>query len=199
MSEMRVDAKGRFILRTRLPPNLQVQYLIYATVFIGLFIFGWLFSKVSYEIKLDLLKNFIILLAVLSPIILFQLWLNKSQTSYYDDDALYFGLAEWQWRKLRFVQTEIVLRYDEIAEIVTVGELNIQPFVYVRFRREGRDWVKNPFLSRLFLRDEEIKECLRFMYTKVPDKYPPELIDFMNSPPVVFKYGKQKEGRFSDD
>jgi hypothetical protein len=169
-------------LYTKITPDLKLQWFIMLCVFLGMPLYFWIkqggeFNSNQIIGMWDAGKG---ILSIFGPIIIFQIWLNKWYKISYDDDALYMGGREWQWRKLRFVRVENRLAYEDIAEIATTpGEANVQPFEYILFRREGGEWEEQFFVSRIYLLDDEIRELLQFMYTKCPEKYPQELIDFM--------------------
>jgi hypothetical protein len=74
------------------------------------------------------------------------------------------------------------LRYEDIDKIVAEqGRANIQPFEYIALWRSTWDGVEEIFVSRMFLRDAEIREFLHFLYVKCAEKFPEDVIEYMES------------------
>ena len=183
-----IEKNGRFYLKTKIPINIRVNLLIWTTVFGGVFIWAN-FLHVSelqtQATQLEWNKSFFAFLSMFAPLLIFQVWLNKAYKISYDADAVYMTDRLWRWKLMPFPLIDNIMRYDEIADMATTeGNANIQPFEYIPLRREGGEWEERFFISRIYCDDDEIRELLHFMHGKIPDKFPPELIGFMNDEPI---------------
>jgi hypothetical protein len=181
-----IEKDGRYWLFTRMRPDIFVKIVVLVVFFGGMFIFGAFFSKIDYKEKLETFWDMTLGVLFLGSLIAILIWSNKTYKISYDQNAVYMGGAEWRWNRLRFVRVESTMRYDEVAELGAGQGQGILPLAYIAFRREGGGFKENGefeehfFVSRFQLRDEEVRQFAQFMYTKIPEKFPPELIEFMN-------------------
>ena len=107
--------------------------------------------------------------------------MNKGYRLSYDEDTVYFRPDGLTW-KLRY-REEWKLPYRDIETIVAErGQSNMQPFEYISLWRTNWDGYEEIFVSRIFLKDEEMREFLRFMHSKIPKKIPDEVIEYFNVP-----------------
>jgi hypothetical protein len=176
-----LKVNDRIVLYTRVPPDIAVRNWMLVFFFGGLTIweiFAPNYGRYSeYELwKFALTTNLIIFL-----IASFQVLMNKGYRLSYDDKAVYFRPDGFNWQ-LRY-RDEWILRYVDIDKIIAEqGQANIQPFEYIALWRATWDGKEEIFVSRMFLREPEIREFLRFLYTKCADKFPDDVIEYMNIP-----------------
>jgi hypothetical protein len=182
-----IEINGRYWLFTRMRPDIFVKIVVLTLFFGGMLVWEVLAPEPISSKQLRSLKDLGLGALLLYGMIGILIWSNKTYKISYDADAVYMGGSEWRWRKLRFVGIENVMRYDEIAELGAGQGDGIYPFAYIAFLREGGgykdngEWEEKFFMSRLQLKDIEIREFLDFLYTKIPEKFPDELLEFMQS------------------
>jgi hypothetical protein len=173
------EKDGRLWLFTRMRPDIQIKIIAFSVLFGGIFIAGSIWGKLEGEALLEMYKNIAIMLMICVIGISILIYSNKTYKISYDDDSVYMGGTKWSWRKFRDVRTEVSMRFDEIAELGAAQTPGVTPFTYIAFLRCGGEWEERFYVSRLQLRDDEMKELFRHMYAKIPEKFPPELIEFI--------------------
>ena len=156
--------------------------------FVGLLIWGAFFTpNLPGNQELQWFKDVGLGILLVATSLALLIWSNKTYQISYDDDAVYMGSMPWHWSKLRFVKTETTMRYDEIAELGAGQGEGILPFAYIAFLREGGGWKENGeweekfFVSRYQLRDDDVRQFIDHLHTKIPDKFPLEVLEYMQN------------------
>jgi hypothetical protein len=178
------EQNGRHYLFTQIPINYRLNMIVWTTFLIGAYIFAKICGPTNNTgyLASDLDRFFFYIMGMAVPLFSLLAWSSRSYKLSYNSDALYLSIPFWKWDKLRYVWDETAMHYDSIDELMTTpGRANIRPFEYVLLRRKGGEWEENFFVSRIYCRDNEIRQLLEFLYTKCGEKFPPELVDFMNA------------------
>ena len=180
---------GRKYLFSLIPTDITVRTGLLTVVNLGLALFGILKGR---DIA-DIIIVFIGLSAFFAIPTALQIYINKGYRVSYDDEALYLRPDGVGWN-LRY-KPERVMRYDEICELyASSGNMGLSPFEFIEVQRIGWDGEERFFLSRIFLRENQLKECLRFVYSKIPDKFPQDVIDYMDAEPGWIELQQMKAG-----
>jgi hypothetical protein len=175
------EENGRKYLFSLIPTNITFRTGFFSIAFLALAIFGILYPTDSHR-NYEFWKGYIIGISGITLFTALQIYINKGYRVSYDDDALYLRPDGINWR-LQY-KAEFVMRYADIGELYADGgNMNLSPFEYIEIQRKGWDGEERFFLSRIFLRENQLKELLRFMYGKIPNKFPQDVIDYMNAEP----------------
>jgi hypothetical protein len=178
------EKDGRLWLFTRMSPDIFLKIVILTLLFGGILVWGAFFSpKLPGNREVEWFKNLGLLILLISCGMALLIWSNKTYKISFDADAVYMGGVEWRWNKLGFVRVESAMRYDEIAELGAGQGEGILPLAYIAILRRGSEWDsgENFFVSRYQLKDDDVREFAQYLYTKIPEKFPPELIEFMKN------------------
>jgi hypothetical protein len=174
------EANGRKYLFSLIPTDVTVR-----TGFIIIFLLGIAILGVvnpTGRNMLEFWKFYLILFIGVAFFTALQIYINKGYRVSYDDEALYLRPDGTNWR-LQY-KAEFVMRYADIGELYTDGgNMNLSPFEFIAIQRKGWDGEERFFLSRIFLRENQLKQCLRFIHSKIPSKFPQDIIDYMNAEP----------------
>ena len=172
------ETEGRKYLFSLIPTDITVRTIFLGVVALGISIWAVILDG-DWYFSLIFLIGFSAVLAIPTAL---QIYINKGYRVSYDDEALYLRPDGVGWN-LRY-KPERVMRYDEIGELyASTGNMGLSPFEFIEVQRIGWDGEERFFLSRIFLRENQLKECLRFVYSKIPDKFPQDVIDYMDAEP----------------
>ncbi|WP_430444824.1 hypothetical protein [Sphingorhabdus contaminans] len=176
------EKDGRWWLFTRMTPDIFVKIVIFTLLFGGMIIADIFFGTLKGEARLEWYKYIFFGVLVICAGMAVLIWSNKTYKISFDDTAVYMGGVEWRWSKLGYVRVENMMRYDDIAELGAGQGQGILPLAYIAILRQGSDWDSGEkfFVSRYQLKDDDVREFAEYLYTKIPEKFPPELIEFMN-------------------
>ncbi len=172
------EVDGRKYLYSLVPTDITIRTGFFIVLLACLAIF--LFTNPDHRGRFFLLPHYLGLLAFLFSLTAFQIYINKGYRVSFDDDAIYLrpdGIGwNFQYKPNR------IMRYDEVGELyASGGNMNLSPFEFIEIQRVGWDGEERFFLSRIFLRENQLKELLQFTYTKIPDKFPQDVIDYMHA------------------
>jgi hypothetical protein len=146
---------------------------------IGLAIFG-LINPFGVPTGRRVWQPYFVIVSGLTLLTVLQIYINKGYRVSFDDDAIYLrpdGIG-WNFQ----YKPDRIMRYDEIGELyASGGNGNMSPFEFIEIQRIGWDGEERFFLSRIFLRENQLKELLLFVHTKIPDKFPQDIIDYMHA------------------
>jgi hypothetical protein len=174
------ERDGRLYLYTRIPTDIAFRNWLAALIFGGLTIWEILSPNYGRYSEYELWK-----FSLSTDLVLFlgasvQVYINKGYRLSYDREAIYFRPDGVTW-KLTY-RDDWVLRFEDIDKLIAeCGQSNIQPFEFINLWRTTWDGVERFFVSRIFLKDAEIKEFLHFLFEKRPDIFPQDVIDYMNA------------------
>ncbi len=170
------EENGRKFLYSLIPTDITIRTGFLLFLFFALAIFGIVKGRDLVEIILV----FFAMVAFLSIPTALQIYINKGYRVSFDDDAIYLrpdGIG-WNFQ----YKPDRIMRYQEIGELyASGGNMNLSPFEFIEIQRVGWDGEERFFLSRIFLRENQLKELLQFTYTKIPDKFPQDVIDYMHA------------------
>jgi hypothetical protein len=170
---------GRVVLWTKTPPDLVARNWILVIFFGSVLMWASFTTVAAGNSRFVALGWLLSGYGVLALIAYVQVLMNKGYRLSYDDTMIFFRPDGFKWN-LRYLE-EWTLRYEDIDKIVAEpGRMNMQPFEFIHLWRATWDGRERFFVSRMFLKDVEIREFLRFLYTKCPDKFPPAVMEFMN-------------------
>lgn len=177
-----IEKDGRWWLFTRMTPDIFVKIVILSLTFGGMFIAEIVAGKLEGDERLEWYKYMLFGMLFLASLLAVLIWSNKTYKVSFDENAVYMGGVEWRWNKLGYVRVENMMRYDDIAELGAGQGQGILPLAYIALLRRGSDWDSGEkfFVSRYQLKDDDVREFAEYLYTKIPEKFPPELIEFMN-------------------
>lgn len=176
------EQDGRFTLYTLVPTDVTVRTLLIIVFWGGLGIFLLVYPTPNPEGVRQFWKVYFFGIAFFATITASQIYDRRLYRWSYDADTIYFRPDGLTW-KLK-PRPEWVIRYDEVAEMIAVrGRMNLKPFEYIHIARAEPHGDERYFLSRIYLRENELKTFLRFAYTKIPQKFPADIIDYMNAEP----------------
>ena len=178
------EQDGRHWLFTRMTPDLFLKVVTLVVLFGGMFIADIFVGKLEGDARLEWYKNMGFGLLLLSSMVGFLIWLNKTYKISFDRDAVYMSSVEWRWNKLGYVRVESTMRYDDIAELGAGQGQGILPLAYIAIRRRGSEWDSGEefFVSRYQLKDTDVRQFAEYLYTKIPEKFPPELLEYIGKP-----------------
>jgi hypothetical protein len=172
------EENGRKYLFSLIPTDITYRTGCFIIIILGLTIFGIIKGRDASEI----LTTFFGFAAFIGIPTALQIYINKGYRASYDDEAIYLRPDGVNWR-LQY-KPENVMRYADIAELYADGgNMGLQPFEFIEIQRKGWDGEERFFLSRVYLRENQLKELLRFAYTKIPNKFTQDIIDYMNAEP----------------
>jgi hypothetical protein len=172
---------NRVYLYTRTPPDLVMRNWIAVVVFSGPVIASFFLTLPKGNTYFEIYSFYILGVLFAAFLMYFQSYMNKGYRVSYDDEAVYLRPDGVTWR-LGY-RAETAMRYDDISEIVPeYGHADMRPFEFVNFWRKDWDGKEQFFVSRMYLKDSELREFFRFLYTKCPDKFPEGLVEYMNTP-----------------
>lgn len=175
------ENNDRTRLFTLIPTDITVRTGFIIVLFSGIGVFGF-FSTVDTYQKYEAFKAVFSGFCIFIFFTAFQIYINKGYRASYDEVALYLRPDGIGWN-LRY-KADTVMRYDAIGEIYAdAGNMKLTPFEFIEIQRKGWDGEERFFLSRVFLRENQLKELLRFMYDKIPEKFPQDIIDYMGAEP----------------
>lgn len=174
---------GRTVLFTRMPPDLAIRNWI-AVIFLGgVLIWGILRDINNPNSDYSGTITYIYGLTFIFFVAAFQIYIEKGYRVSYDDKAVYLRPDGVTWT-LGY-RAENSMRYDDIGEIVLeYGKADMRPFEYVHLWRKGWDGKERFLISRMFLKDPEVREFFRFLYSKCPENIPESVIEYMQMPDV---------------
>lgn len=175
-----IEIEDRKYLYTLIPPDVAVRAIIFIIAYIVTmgFIIG---NPQDSDVEEAWFWLFILILFTCAWF-WFQIYVSKGYQASFDDEAIYLRPNGLGWN-LRY-QEDRIMRYDDIGEMFTsAGRTNMRPFEFIEIQRKNWDGSERFFLSRGFLRDHELKELLRFAQTKIPDKIPQDVIDYLEAEP----------------
>lgn len=177
------EQDGRFTLYTMIP-----SFITFRTIFIiimlgGVSLFGLYKQMERGVFDPDSWIWLIVSIPFAGILTAFQIYFNRGYRVSYDDEAIYMRPIGLNW-KLQHSQPENIMYYTDIdhMEAVVTPVIN-DPFDYIHLNRANWDGDELFALSRSCLRDNELKTLLRFMYTKIPEKFSQDIIDYMNAEP----------------
>ena len=179
VSEMR-EANSKKYLFSLIPTDITVRTvgLIILLICLGIF----LFTNPDDRGRFFLLPIYLLMVAFFAVPTALQIYINKGYRVSYDEEAVYLRPDGTNWR-LQY-KPERIMRYADIGELYAdSGNMNLSPFEFIEIQRKGWDGEERFFLSRIFLRENQLKELLRFMHGKIPNKFPQDVIDYMNAEP----------------
>jgi hypothetical protein len=172
------ETDGRKYLFSLIPTDVTYRTVALMIVFTGVAVFG-IFKGRNLS---DIVQLFFFMATPIIVAAILQIYINKGYRVSYDDEALYLRPDGIGWN-LRY-KPDRVMRYDEIGELyASSGNMGLSPFEFIEVQRIGWDGEERFFLSRVFLRENQLKECLRFVYSKIPHKFPQDVIDYMDAEP----------------
>ena len=175
------EANGREYLFSLIPSDITMRTGFLIVILLCFGIFG-LVNPYNVKLGFAALKIYVFMILFFGIPTALQIYINKGYRVYYDDDAVYLRPDGTNWR-LQYTP-ERVMRYADIGELYADGgNMNLSPFEFIEIQRKGWDGQERFFLSRIFLRENQLKECLRFMHGKIPHKFPQDVIDYMNAEP----------------
>jgi hypothetical protein len=173
------EANGRKYLYSLIPSDVTYRTGCLIIAAIGLTIFG-IINRLNVKWNFEDVRVIIIAATSLILLTALQIYINKGYRVSFDDDAIYLrpdGIG-WNFQ----YKPDRIMRYDEIGELyASGGNGNMSPFEFIEIQRIGWDGEERFFLSRIFLRENQLKELLHFVYTKIPDKFPQDVIDYMHA------------------
>lgn len=176
-----IQDDNRTRLYTLIPTDVTYRTVALIIFFGGIGIFG-LTSDLDANAKKETWGFLLIVIGVIALATAFQIYINKGYRVSYDEVALYLRPDGINWN-LRY-KADTVMRYDDIGEIYAdAGNMKLAPFEFIEIQRKGWDGEERFFLSRIFLRENQLKDLLRFMHGKIPDKFPQDIIDYMGAEP----------------
>ena len=176
-----IQDDNRTRLFTLIPTDVTYRTVVLLVIGIGVFII-WPLAVPNLAHQEESLKIAIIYFCGIALATAFQIYINKGYRVSYDEVALYLRPDGIGWN-LRY-KADTVMRYDDIGEIYAdAGNMKLTPFEFIEIQRKGWDGVERFFLSRVFLRENQLKELLRFMHGKIPEKFPQDIIDYMGAEP----------------
>ncbi len=175
------EQNGRKYLFSLIPTDITFRTGMLIILFLGLLIFG-IINPYNVKLGYEAIKIYLfMILFFLIPTAL-QIYINKGYRVSYDDEALYLRPDGTNWR-LQY-KADRIMRYADIGELYADGgNMNLSPFEFIEIQRKGWDGQERFFLSRVFLRENQLKELLRFMHGKIPHKFSQDVIDYMNAEP----------------
>ncbi len=174
------EENGRKYLFSLIPTNITVRTGFIIILLLGIAILG--IVNPTGRNMIEFWKFYIMLVAGATFFTALQIYLNKGYRVSYDEEAVYLRPDGTNWR-LQY-KPERIMRYADIGELYAdSGNMNLSPFEFIEIQRKGWDGEERFFLSRIFLRENQLKECLRFMHGKIPHKFPQDVIDYMNAEP----------------
>ena len=176
-----IEENGRTRLFTLIPSDITYRTIVFIVLLVALGIFG-LTRDLDVHRTHELWKGYVIGFCGITVATAFQIYINKGYRVSYDEVALYLRPDGIGWN-LRY-KADTVMRYDDIGEIYAdAGNMKLTPFEFIEVQRKGWDGEERFFLSRVFLRENQLKELLRFMHGKIPEKFPQDIIDYMGAEP----------------
>jgi hypothetical protein len=174
------EKNNRKYLFSLIPSDITARSGLIIVLLLGLGIFA--FTNPDHRGRFFLLPIYLLIVAIFAIPTAIQIYINKGYRVSYDDEALYLRPDGVSWN-LRY-KADRIMRYDEIGELyASGGNMDLSPFEFIEVQRVGWDGEERFFLSRIFLRENQLKECLRFVYSKIPEKFPQDVIDYMNAEP----------------
>jgi len=181
------EKDGRWWLFTRMTPDIFVKIVIFALFFGGVIIADIFVGKLEGDAQLEWYKGMGLFFVFVCCCIALLIWSNKTYKISFDENAVYMGSVEWRWNKLGYVRVENMMLYDDIAELGAGQGQGILPLAYIAILRRGSDWDSGEkfFVSRYQLKDDDVREFAEYLYTKIPEKFPPELIECSPSAPMA--------------
>jgi hypothetical protein len=175
------EKNGRYWLFTRMRSDIFLKIVVLTIFFSALLAWTIIDPMPDWEKQLQSFKDLGYFALFLSTCLAILIWSNKTYKISYDADSVYMGGVEWRWSKLRFIRVENAMRFDQIAELGAGQGEGILPLAYIAFRREGGDWEEHFFVSRFQLHDDDVRQFAQHMHSNIPEKFPVELIEFMNA------------------
>ena len=176
-----IEMNSRKYLFSLIPTDITFRTIIFIIIFSILAILGYV-NPYNVEWNYDDLKFIVLAISGFTFFTALQIYINKGYRVSYDDDALYLRPDGTNWR-LQY-KAEFVMRYGDIGELYADGgNMNLSPFEFIEIQRKGWNGQERFFLSRVFLRENQLKELLRFMHGKIPHKFPQDVIEYMNAEP----------------
>ena len=176
------EENGRKYLFSLIPTNITLRTGFFIIAFLALAIFGYINPYNVRKLNFEDWKFIIIVISGLTFFTALQIYINKGYRVSYDDDAVYLRPDGTNWR-LQY-KADRIMRYADIGELYADGgNMNLSPFEFIEIQRKGWDGQERFFLSRIFLRENQLKELLRFMHGKIPHKFSQDVIDYMNAEP----------------
>jgi hypothetical protein len=181
------DVDNRYRLYTRITPDIVLRGTIFS-LFYTFTIIIFIFSP--YDSDAEEAWIWLLILILFTCLWFYvQIYVNKGYRVSYDNEAIYLRPDGFRWN-LQY-RKDRVMRFDDIGEMLTsVGRLNMRPFEFIEIRRKNWDGNERFFLSRAFLHDYDLMELMNFVQSKVPQKVPQDVAEFIA--------GSQESGRFSD-
>lgn len=171
----------RLFLHTRIRPDLVMRNWIAVVVLSGPGIASFFVTLPEGNTYSEIYSFYIPGVLFAAFLMYFQNYMNKGYRISYDDEAVYLRPDGVTWT-LGY-RAETAMRYDDISEIVPeYGHADMRPFEFVNFWRKDCDGKERFFVSRMFLKDPEVREFFRFLYTKCPENFPESLSEYMNVP-----------------
>jgi hypothetical protein len=176
------EVAGRKYLFSLIPTDIVYRTVILSIIFLVVFIYAMNKPENSDLTYFEMAKIPIVVILFISIPTALQIYINKGYRVSYDDEALYLRPDGTNWW-LQY-KPENIMRYADIGELYADGgNMNLKPFEFIELQRKGWDGQERFFLSRIFLRESQLKELLRFMHGKIPNKFPQDIIDYMNAEP----------------
>lgn len=175
-----IEIEDRKYLYTLIPAGVTMRIIVVVVMSI-IFVPWGIFGNEGRDM-IEYWRGVAVLLTIFPALLAIEVYFSKGYRVSYDDEAIYWRPHGFRWN-LRYGEDHI-MRFEDIEEMFpSVGRTNMSPFEFIEIQRKNWDGSERFFLSRGFLRDHELKELLRFMQTKVPDKFPQDIIDYLEAEP----------------
>ena len=163
-------------LPTLVPTDFLFRSALLLVIYIGLTIFWFTGSDHPLD-NTEFYKGILYSLLIVIPASLFDLYLRRGYKVCYDETAVY-------WRKVGFgkgLSNPIVMPYAAISHVFgEPGTLGMKPFEAVVLRSEEQE-IPDVILSRMYLRNGDIKSILQKAYNTSDAMFEQEVKNFMNS------------------
>ncbi len=153
--------------------------LVALLIFFSTAIFFLVEKKINFQL-FDLMK----IISILAIYFFISKLLNYADNIYYDDNAIFWKKITFRAHLLPIVIFEKSLRYADIDRmLLNMGELYISPFSDLELYEVGHRWGEKAtlILARGTFSDDDFRVFLQRMYVACSDKYPVELVTFMNN------------------